>query len=161
MTAIDLGRIVTYLLNKRGDTVTHKKLQKLLYYIDAWHLVYFEYPLIEEDFQAWVHGPVLPSLYEVLKDSGFNNPKVVSDDFDPDPEHIEALIESSLSVDQLDLIDSVLNKYGNLTAFELEMLAHSEAPWIEARKGLPPHIQCRHIITKGKMKEFYESMIKE
>ena len=64
-----------------------------------------------------------------------------------------------LSNDQLDLIYSVLNKYGGLSAFQLEMLTHSESPWIEARGNKAPHESCNTVIPKSRMKEFYSSLI--
>ena len=61
MKASDIAHIVTYYVNQKGDTISPKKLQKLLFYVEAWNLVHLKIPLIEEDFEAWVHGPVLPS----------------------------------------------------------------------------------------------------
>ena len=94
MTAEDLAHIVTHYLNQKGDSVSPKKLQKLLYYIEAWHLVHIGVPLIDEEFQAWVHGPVLPSLYHQLKEFGFNDLKVVAEEFarTPEPENAEAAV---------------------------------------------------------------------
>lgn len=160
MTAYDLGRIVTHFLNEKGDVVSHKKLQKLLYYIDAWHMVYFDHALLDEEFEAWVHGPVISSLYGELKEAGFNNLKLVNDDFDSDDGEINELIAKYLTDDQNELINAVLNKYGGLTAFELEMLVHSEPPWIEARKGYAPHEACKKRISKEQMKQYYASTLK-
>jgi uncharacterized phage-associated protein len=160
MTPWDLGHIITHYVNKTGDTVSHKKLQKLLYYVEAWNLVHLDKPLIDEDFQAWVHGPVLPSLYHRLKEFGFDNIKVINDEKDTVDEEIEAIIEkNNLSEDQLELIYSVLNRYARLSSLELEILTHNEAPWLEARRGLPPHEPCKNIIEKSRMKEFYSSML--
>src|SRR5579871_1664070 len=52
---------------ERGDVLTNLKLQKLLYYAQAWHLVHKDKYLFSEDFQAWIHGPVLPSQYQRFK----------------------------------------------------------------------------------------------
>ncbi len=54
-----------------GDSITHLKLQKLLYYAQAWSLVLKGKSLFEEDFEAWAHGPVLPSIFEQYKNMGF------------------------------------------------------------------------------------------
>jgi len=59
----DVGR---YILEKSGE-ITAMKLQKLLYYSQAWHLVWDERPLFTEDFQAWANGPVIPELYHMHK----------------------------------------------------------------------------------------------
>jgi uncharacterized phage-associated protein len=43
--------------------ISNQKLQKLVYYAQAWTLALLDRELIEEDFQAWVHGPVIPDLF--------------------------------------------------------------------------------------------------
>lgn len=159
MKAWELGHIITHYVNQKGDSVSHKKLQKLLYYVDAWHLVNFNYPIVDEDFEAWVHGPVIPSLYQQLKEFGFNDLKVINDEYDTVDEEIQAIItKNNLSEDQVDFINSVLNKYGGLSSFDLELLSHSEAPWIEARNGYEPHQSCKVVIPKPRMHEFYSAM---
>jgi len=47
-----------------GDVITNLKLQKLLFYSQAWYLALKDDYIFEEDFQAWVHGPVLVSQYQ-------------------------------------------------------------------------------------------------
>jgi len=159
MNSWDLGHIVTHYVNQKGDTVSHKKLQKLLYYVEAWHLVNFKTPILEENFEAWVHGPVVPELYHKLKEFGFNNLQVINDEFDTVDEEIQAIIErSAISSEQIELIESILSRYGSLTSFELELLSHNEAPWVEARQNIPPHVPCNNVISKVRMLEFYSSM---
>ena len=51
-----------YILEKSGSMST-MKLQKLCYYSQAWSLVWDDFPLFEEDFQAWANGPVCPELF--------------------------------------------------------------------------------------------------
>jgi uncharacterized phage-associated protein len=159
MNAWELGHIITHYVNQKGDTVSHKKLQKLLYYVDAWHLVNFGNSIVDEDFQAWVHGPVVPELYQQLKGFGFNNLKVVNDEYDTVDDEIKAIIaKNNLSDDQVEFLNSVLNKYGGLSSFDLELLSHSEAPWLEARFGYEPHQSCNVVIPKQRMQEFYSAM---
>jgi uncharacterized phage-associated protein len=159
MKAIDLGHIVTHYINQKGDSISHKKLQKLIYYVEAWHLVNFDKPLIDEDFEAWVHGPVIPQLYQKLKEFGFNKIEVINDEYDSINEEINALIKKNrINTEQVELINSVLDRYGSLTSFELELLTHNEKPWIETRKGVPPHVSCNDVISKSRMKEFYSSL---
>lgn len=159
MKAIDLAHIVTDYVNKIGDTVSHKKLQKLLYYVEAWHLVNFSSSIIDEDFQAWVHGPVIPELYHSLKEFGFNDLRVINDEHDTVEEEIKGIIKKyNLSADKLEFIGLVLNRYGVLSSLELELLSHSESPWIEARNGSAPHQRCTTVISKERMKEFYSSL---
>ena len=157
---MDLSNIVTHYINEKGDKVSHKKLQKLLYYIEAWNMVHLGNPLIDEEFEAWVHGPVLPSLYKKLKTFGFNNLELIESDNVPMSDEVGQLIDkNNLSEDQVSVIYSVLDRYGGMSAFELEMLTHNEAPWIEARGGIPPHLPCNAIISKSRMKSYYQSML--
>ncbi len=159
MNSWDLGHIITNYVNQKGDTISHKKLQKLLYYVEAWHLVNFNNPILSEDFQAWVHGPVVPELYHKLKEFGFNDLKVVNDEFETVDEEIKNIIEKNeISDETIEFIYSVLDRYGSLTSFELELLSHSEAPWLEARQDYPPHAPCTNIISKDRMKEFYSNI---
>lgn len=51
-----------------GETLSHLKLQKLVYYAQVWSLALFDKPLFDEDFEAWTYGPALPSLYQRFKD---------------------------------------------------------------------------------------------
>ncbi len=160
MNQMDLAHIITHYVNEKGDSVSPKKLQKLLYYVEAWNMVHIGEPLINEEFEAWVHGPVLPSVYRQLKGFGFNNLQVINEEEDSAAKEIQGIIEKNkLSDDQLGVIYSVLNKYGGLSAFELEMLSHNEAPWVEARGGVPPHMSCKEIIPKPRMRAFYSSLI--
>ncbi|MGB0788637.1 MAG: Panacea domain-containing protein [Marinirhabdus sp.] len=160
MKATALGHIITKYVNSKGVDVSPKKLQKLVYYVEAWHLVHFKSELIEENFEAWVHGPVVPELYQNLKQFGYNDIQILNDELDSAEKRIQKIAkENNINEDQLDLIYSVLNKYGTLSSFELEMLTHSEEPWIEARKGLPPHERCTNVIPKNRMKEYYSAQL--
>lgn len=158
MKSYDLGHIITEYINKRGDTVSHKKLQKLLYYVEAWHLVNFDEPILEEDFQAWVHGPVIPELYHELKEFGFNDLAIINEEHETVDEEIKSIINKNNIENKLDFIYSVLDNYGGLSSFELELLTHSEKPWLDARGDYAPHERCTNIITKDSMKNFYSKL---
>ena len=54
--------VAQYILEKQGDMTTIK-LQKLVYYCQAWALVWTEAPLFEEKIEAWANGPVTPELF--------------------------------------------------------------------------------------------------
>ena len=46
-----------FILERKGQMST-MKLQKLCYYAQVWSLVWDDYPLFDEDFEAWANGPV-------------------------------------------------------------------------------------------------------
>jgi len=50
-----------------GNPVTQMKLQKLVYFAHGLHLATYGEPLINEKFQAWKFGPVIPAIYRDYK----------------------------------------------------------------------------------------------
>lgn len=129
----------------RGELLTQLKLQKLCYYSQAWWLALHGEPLIDEDFQAWVHGPVLPSQYVRFRQYRWQpiDAAVTRPDFGKDiRDHLEEVIEV----------------FGVETAVALERMTHEEAPWLEARGDTPPHVACSKVISKASMQAFYAAL---
>lgn len=54
--------VAKYILEKKED-ISEVKLQKLVYYCQAWSLVWDENELFHEDFEAWANGLVVRELY--------------------------------------------------------------------------------------------------
>lgn len=126
------------------DSMTHKKVQKLCYYAQAWYCALYDgSPLFSDEIQAWVHGPVIPSLYSVYADYKWSTiPKV---DFDA----------SALDDKATDVLDAVYNTYGELSGDQLESLTHSEDPWIGARGALKPWELSTAPISCASMRRYY------
>ena len=57
--------IANWFLSK--EPMTQKKLQKLCYYAQAWCYALNNYRLMDTVFEAWIHGPVSPPLYDKFK----------------------------------------------------------------------------------------------
>lgn len=142
--------VVPYLLRRARkssvDLVTPLKLQKLLYYAQAWSLVFRRKALFYEDIEAWVHGPVVPSVYRRYKQYSYNTL----------PE--EDLI-NELKTDEIDLLDMVLMNYGKKSARFLEELTHSEFPWIKAREGFRANQPSNRKIPIQDMMGYYIQFI--
>lgn len=137
--------VVSFVLEKY-DELTTMKLQKLMYYIQAWSLVWDEKPMFKEDFQAWANGPVCVELFKKHQGRFVVN----SDDFEKIP--------PNFSKSELETIEAVLDFYGKEDPHWLSELTHSEDPWIEARVGCAPGEYCNKIITKESMQEYYGSL---
>jgi uncharacterized phage-associated protein len=130
---------------ERGDLLTNLKLQKFLYYAQAWHLALKDQSLFAEDFQAWVHGPVLPSQYQRFKSCGWH------------PILVE-VERPRLSLHSETFLNEIVDVFGIETATALEIMTHNELPWQEARQGLAPDQPSTAIIRKESMKEFYRRL---
>jgi len=130
---------------ERGDLLTNLKLQKLLYYSQAWHLALQNQPLFNEDFQAWIHGPVLPSQYHRFKDAEW---RALTLD-------VQA---PTLTMSVKDHLLEIVDVFGSESAVALELMTHQEQPWIEARKGLPADAPSSAVISKATMRDYYRSL---
>ncbi|MBG9772433.1 Panacea domain-containing protein [Brevibacillus laterosporus] len=128
--------------------ITHLKLQKLVYYAQAWTLVIEgeENPIFPEHIEAWIHGPVCPVLYYDYRDYGFDVIKPVTE--------IDLKI---FTENQQRVLDAVWKAYGAYDGRYLEDLTHQEKPWKEARNGLRDSDQSNREITHNSMREYYSS----
>ncbi len=154
---IDSIELAKFILAKLGG-MPRLKLQKLIYYIEAWHLAIFKESIILDRFRAWVHGPVSIKVWHKFKSSDspvFNDVSVSA----KEARRAVAEVESALVVDQLDLIKDVLKEYGGLSAYELEALTHSELPWREARAGIASDEPSNAVISKVTMQKFYRNRL--
>jgi uncharacterized phage-associated protein len=160
MQAQNLAKYIITFFDSKGDAVTNKKLQKLLYYVEAWDLVYFD-GLIDEDFQAWVHGPVIPKVYGDYKHRGQSQIILDYKNSSASKEIIKLKSEliNSLGDDRVELMETVFLKYGAMSSFQLELLSHSEKPWLQARGNLSPIESCNNIISKKTIQEYYSSLL--
>lgn len=136
--------VASYILSRRGSMTTWK-LQKLVYYSQAWSLVWDERPLFPERIEAWANGPVCPDLYSAHRGQ-FRVESIGRGDL------------ARLTGDEIETIDAVLDYYGDKPAQWLSDLTHAEAPWRDARGGLRPGASCCAEITHEAMAEYYESL---
>jgi uncharacterized phage-associated protein len=137
--------VAAYIISKRGP-MPAMKLQKLVYYSQAWHLVWEDAPLFADRIEAWANGPVVPALYRnhrgqfTVEEWSHGN-------------------ADGLSTVEARSVDAVLAFYGEQTAFWLSELTHREAPWADARGDLGPGERSDREITQAAMAEFYGSLV--
>ena len=58
--------VAEYVLSEVGYVST-MKLQKLVFYSQAYSLVALDEPLFSDDFEAWVNGPVCPPCFGLTR----------------------------------------------------------------------------------------------
>lgn len=131
--------VAAYILEKHGPMTT-MKLQKLVYYSQAWSIVWDDDALFPEEIEAWRNGPVVRRLYDAHKGE-FRVAKIAGGN------------PTTLSVEQRATVDEVLNFYGGKSAQWLSDITHLEEPWKEAwSRG------ANTTITKEKLAEYYSSI---
>lgn len=139
--------VAKYILQKRG-AMTAMKLEKLVYYSQAWSLVWDSKPLFPERIEAWANGPVVPELYKLHRQM-----------FGVDEGVVPMGRPQDLTTDEKGTIDSVLESYGDKSPQWLSELTHVETPWKAARGNLPPYASSNTEITLASMAEYYESLV--
>lgn len=144
VTVFDVAK---WFLHKKS--LTHKQLQKLCYYAQAWHCALLNRPLFAEPFQARIHGPVCPPLYSKYAEHGWNK--------------IDRLKGSApkFSAETANVLRAVNNTYAKFDGEQLEALTHSERPWQEARGNLQPFEPSENVITTSAMRKFYSEQYRQ
>lgn len=136
--------VAEYILQQMGE-LSAWKLQKLVYYSQAWSLVWDERPLFPEAIEAWANGPVCPVLYGAHR--GLFLVQTIPGG---DPNRLDK--------PACDTIDAVLKFYGKWTSQQLSDLTHNEWPWREARGDLADGEPSRSVIRTDTMAAYYESL---
>ena len=137
--------VAAYILGKCGE-LSALKLQKLVYYCQAWSLVWDDEPLFPERIEAWAYGPVVKELYEFHRGHFSLSSIPIGSPF-------------KLSATQKETIDAVIKYYGEKTPQQLIELTHLEDPWKNARDGVPVGAPCSREITLQAMQEYYASLL--
>ena len=120
-----------------------------MYYAQAWHYTLFGQPLFNERVEAWMHGPVIRSIYDRFKGSNVYTPL--------DIESIELNVPT-FPKNTLNILSDVNAIYGEHSGGYLEYLTHNESPWVDARGGIPDYEKCDNEITLEAMKNYYSKM---
>lgn len=137
--------VAAYILHELGRMST-MKLQKLVYYSQAWSLVWDEEPLFEDEIEAWANGPVVRRLFDYHRGYFTIGSVAIG------APHL-------LDEDQRATIDAVLEFYGDKSAQWLIDQSHSERPWREARCGMEPTERGSSVIPIDAMAEYYSSIL--
>ncbi|MEH2081354.1 MAG: type II toxin-antitoxin system antitoxin SocA domain-containing protein [Nostoc sp.] len=143
-TAAAIADYFIWLANETGSYLSNLKLQKLVYYAQAWHLGIYGQSLFDEDFEAWIHGPVIPGLYQEYKSFGWK--PILKN---AEPQHFSQEIR--------DFLEELTEAYFGCDAFELEQMTHHEDPWIKARGNLSLDTSSNAILSKESMRDYYKT----
>ena len=152
MNEVSVFNIADFFLSK--DNLTPKKLQKLVYYAYAWFIALnnenaneITNVLFDEQPEAWIHGPVFPSLYDRYK--GYNWNEIQK----------KEIYSSNLNKDLKAFLNDVWMKFGKFSADELEYMTHQEEPWAKARKNICNTMRSNEKISKKDIFNYYNGLI--
>lgn len=108
--------IVDYSI-KINKPISNLKLQKLLYYTQAYFTVKKDLPCFQEEIEHWRHGPVVREVYSEYKmyfNDKINNVKEYN----------------NIKEEDANLIKEVVESYKNYGPWDMVKKTHEEEPWL-------------------------------
>lgn len=125
--------LIAYAFTKKGieenKPVTQMKLQKMVYFAHGYHLAKFNEPLVDEIFEAWKYGPVVPAIYQTYKLYGSRD---INDTF------LVELFDGNMDLSKIDTkgweaISYTWDVTKDLSALNLSIWSHKNgSPWAAA-----------------------------
>ena len=122
------------------------KLQKLLYFAQGFSYAFYDKELFNDDFEAWVHGPVIPSIYHEYKSYEYN------------PIDLNYNLKD-FNKDVIDILEYVKRNYAKYDGKYLEEITHKEEPWLLSRTGLDPDERSDKTIPKSNIAAYFTSYV--
>lgn len=132
------------------DVMTTVKIQKLLYYAQAWCLAERGAPLFEEKIEAWARGPVCKEIYDRFKTKAIHGIIDVSE--------TTTVPLEELQDEDINLLDKVWDRYSGLSSNQLVLLTHQEKPWQDAYGETPMGKKCDEVIPQEAMKSYFQGL---
>lgn len=118
-SSITIANKLLDLAEERRITLTPMQVLKLVYIAHGWMLALYRRPLISDRVEAWQYGPVIPALYNAVRD--FRGAPVRG------PLRGR---QEELGARESNLLEQVMDRYGELSGPALSRLTHADGtPW--------------------------------
>lgn len=142
--AIEIAEFFLTMLDlSAGDTMSNLQLQKLLYFAQGFSLAINDKPIFEEDIEAWISGPVVPTVFFTYEKYRYSLPM---------PKRINL---KKFSKKEHDLVVEVYETYGQFAAWRLKDLSNIDGgPWKRTYK-----IGENRVISHSLLKEYFLTQI--
>lgn len=147
--AIDVAKYIVFYCIGKNYSISNLKLQKLLYFVQAYFLINLGRPCFFDTIEAWDFGPVVPNVYHTFKMYGGGQiPYFYADEYD---------IKDAISDDDKKRIGVVVDSLAKYTASDLVEATHKQDPW---KNVYNPHVLGTEI-TNLSIKEYFDGLRKK
>jgi len=134
-----VAKFFIQIANQKEDEMTNLRLNKLLYFAQAWFLARYDRPLFANDVVAWKLGPVVRTVYDQYRSYGENNIIL---------EGNEGVELSDFTEEELNTLLDITEEYGKYaTSFLVDVTHKSGSPWSCTTSS--------EVIAPALMKEYY------
>lgn len=135
-------------ISKRNKTVNVFKLNSLLYIMQASYLHYYNKPLFDENFEAWMAGPTLPSVWK--KHKRFGGCSILSKDF-----------HYSIRNEDMAFLNEIIDIFGECSETSLGNMMISQKAYEDAFKLRIPNCSIMPVIEKDAIKASFSEFLAE
>lgn len=134
---LDVCRHVINYSNEKDYGISNLKLQKVLYFIQAYFLISTPGQCFEEKIEAWDFGPVVPEAYREYKQFGSGDIPTVYYVVNVDKENswnpnVQKYHDDVICEEDKVRINGVVDQFSDYSATDLVSLTHRQAPWMNA-----------------------------
>ena len=143
-SAARAANIILERASREGKSLSPLQVMKLVYMAHGLHLATRGSPLLNERVQAWQYGPVIPSLYQHMKQYG-NRP------IHPPRLQLGIFDRAEPTADEVAMLHASYDAYGAFSGPALSNLTHRPgSPWSQVwRPGIsnleiPDEVIRRH-----------------
>lgn len=147
-SACDIARYIINYSNEKEYLCSNLKLQKLMYFVQAYSLITTNRPLFEEPIEAWDFGPVVPAVYHEFKRFGAGSVPFIKQyyvDYQAYGYNPDLIDKKSRR-----LIESVVNHFKDYSSTDLVQLTHNQAPWTDNYKP-----DCQNTIPLSSIQTYF------
>ena len=140
--AIDVARYIIAYEYLQGRTVSNLRLQRLLYFVQAYCLASVGKPCFSTRMEAWDCGPVVPPVYREYRIFGAASIPAASS------------TSSIVAIEEADrpMLNEMLNRCASLSTTELMRRTHHQNPWKDAY-----HNPLSNEITPTAVEQYFSS----
>lgn len=109
--------------------ISNLSLNKIMFFAHTEYLLRFDEKLVQDSFEAWQFGPVLPVIYHQFKKNG-DRPIGNRATFICHKTGEDRIFSWECLENHVDILSSVLNQYGRMSSYALVQLSHIRGgPW--------------------------------
>ena len=151
---LDIARYVINYSNEKDYGISNLKLQKILYFIQAYFLMVSKdrQPCFKEDIEAWDFGPVVQEVYQEFKQYGSGSIPTIDSyvEFSGWDTHRVAFDDGVINDQDKQFVKEIVDKFSRYSATDLVRLTHNQDPWKNAY-----HPCENNVITNESIKEYF------
>ncbi|WP_158227209.1 Panacea domain-containing protein [Mangrovitalea sediminis] len=148
---------IIFLHHKQNTFLSSAKVQKLLYYMQGWHLAVHDISLFEDDFEGWVRGPTIRAIH--LRFEDVYSPLLTPLDLESLYFKPNKTYRPLISQDDQRHIELAFKIYRNLSTYQLEAAIIEQQPWLLSRNDLFAGEKGDTVISKDSIQRYFRDFL--